>query len=166
MGTVILIPSAVILIPPCGRRIFVIALRVNSAKSGLWTPMCPPDPRNRGISPCTCGMRENLCHFGENSRISTFLFNNILASPRLSRNPFIFKHSSGSIVFHFVFPFVFNNSSRSTFIFNIFFGSQSPCFDQQVRELRDMAKARLFHPHPQRRASSHPSMVGTIARGL
>jgi hypothetical protein len=73
-------------------------------------------------------MRENLCHFGENSAITAFPFNNILASPRLSHNPFVFKHSSGSMVFHFLFSFVFNNSSGSTFIFNIFFGQPEPLF--------------------------------------
>ena len=52
----------------------------------------------------------------------SFLFNNILASPRLSRNQFVFINISGSIVFHFLCPFVFIHISGSTFIFNIFLG--------------------------------------------
>ncbi|MBZ5671947.1 MAG: hypothetical protein LAO04_19745, partial [Acidobacteriia bacterium] len=51
-----------------------------------------------------------LTSLAENGAITAFLFNNILASPRLSRNPFIFKHSSRSMVSSFLFPFIFNNS--------------------------------------------------------
>jgi hypothetical protein len=68
-------------------------------------------------------MRVDLYSLAETGAITAFPFNNILASPRLSRNPFIFKPSSRSTVFHFLLPFVFNNSSRSTFIFNISSGA-------------------------------------------
>jgi hypothetical protein len=44
------------------------------------------------------------------SAITAFRFNNLLASPRLPRNPFIFKHSSRSTVSSFLFPCFFNNS--------------------------------------------------------
>jgi hypothetical protein len=69
-----------------------------------------------------------LTSLAGNSGITAFSFNNILASPRSSRNPFVFNNSSRSPVFHFLLPFVFNNSSRSSFIFNIFLG-QRPVSD-------------------------------------
>jgi hypothetical protein len=93
-----------------------------------------------------------LTSLAENSAITAFPFNNLLASPRLSRNPFIFKHSSRSMVFHFRFPFVFNNSSGSLFIFDIFLG-QRPFSDpdQHIGEPPQLAQAGIFHPlHEQR----------------
>ena len=50
----------------------------------------------------------------------SFSFSNILASSRLSINLCIFINIVGSIVFHFLCPFVFMHIVGSTFIFNIF----------------------------------------------
>ena len=89
------------------------------------------------------------CSLAENCSITTFPFNNILASPRLSRNPFVFSHSSRSIVFHFLLPFVFNNSSRSPFIFNIFLGQRpAPEIDQPNYPIFKHLIFCADHPNP------------------
>jgi len=91
-----------------------------------------------------------LTSLAETSAITAFAFNNILDSPRLSRNPFIFKHSSRSMVSSFLLPFVFNNSSRSSFISNIFLGQ---------RPLSDLDQHMGQPPHLQSspEGAAHPS---------
>ena len=61
---------------------------------------------------------------GEKSGLTPLLFNNLSALPQLSHKSIVFKQPSGSMFFVLNLPFVFNNSSGSTFIFNISLGQR------------------------------------------
>jgi hypothetical protein len=65
------------------------------------------------------GISEVGSLFAENLAITTLPFNNLSARIQYYRNSFIFKQPSGSSFFSLNLPFVFNNSSGSSVIFNI-----------------------------------------------
>jgi len=97
-------------------------------------------------------MHMNLCSLAENSAITAFPFNNILALPRLSSNFFTFINLAGSIVLHSPLTFVFKNIAGSPFIFDIFLGQRPVSdLDQHIGQPPQLAQAGIFHPpHEQR----------------
>ena len=76
----------------------------------------------------------------------SFTFINILASSRLSINLCVFINIVGSILFHFLCPFVFIHIVGSTFIFNIFLLGQLPLgLERHIGEPPQLAQAGIFH---------------------
>jgi hypothetical protein len=77
-------------------------------------------------------LRRHKTQYRRHPASFSFLFNSITASPRLSRNPFIFINIFGAIDFHFLCSFVFIHIPGATFIFNIFLAQNPvPDFDQR-----------------------------------
>ncbi len=113
----------------------------------LCSSYAPRSPRR----PVLSEMKEGFPHFSvSRPTILSFLFNNTLVSPRLSRNPCSFGHKVVSIVVHFVnLAFVFIHIVGSIFIFNISL-DQRPVSDleKHIREPPQRAQAGTFHSLP------------------
>jgi hypothetical protein len=102
-------------------------LKLRHRRSGPFPTLPEPSPptlsHNGKIPSLFAGISELRSLFARNLAITMLPFNNLPAITKFQRNSFIFKQPSGPSFFSFSLPFVFNNSSGSSGIFNIFWVS-------------------------------------------